>query len=130
MDFVIKGTLEFSREFHCSEIEFISLWVDFPKPFGNNEEGLVVESRLREAVDVYINPSEKAVIRTESTKELKLAYPLEIILKEEKVDFAVVKKFTEGNAKRAYMGSTTKRLLEIFEGNLLVLSDNTKEEGK
>ena len=121
MDFVIKATFKCLREFQFSETEFISLWIDFPKPFGNLEEGLVVESRLREAVDVYLQPKDKTYIRTEPTRELKLAYPIAKMLKEDNVDFVVLKKFSEGNPTRTYIGSTTKRLLEVFEGNLLVL---------
>lgn len=121
MEFVIKGTLDFSREFQFTESEFVSLWIDFQKPFGNSEEGLVVESRLREAVDASATAAEKTMLRTEPTRELKLGYPLDKILNEDKADLVVLKRFSEGNPRRAYVGSTTKKLLEIFAGNILVL---------
>jgi nucleotide-binding universal stress UspA family protein len=121
MDRVVLGTLDFYRNFQCQEAEFISLWMDFPEPFGNAEGGAKVQSRLKEEVELYANPSDKTSVRTEPTKELKLAYPIEKILKQDKIDVVVLKKFSEGNLKRVYIGSTTKRLLEIFEGNLLIL---------
>ncbi len=121
MDRVVIGTLDFYRNFQCQEAEFISLWMDFPEPFGIAGEGAKVESRLKEEVELYANPGEKTSVRTEPTKELKLAYPIESILKQDKIDIVVLKKFSEGNLKRVYIGSTTKRLLDIFEGNLLIL---------
>ena len=121
MDRVVLGTLDFYRNFQCQETEFISLWMDFPEPFGNAAGGAKVEARLKEEVELYANPNDKTSVRAEPTKELKLAYPIEAILKQDKVDVVVLKKFKEGNLKRIYIGSTTKRLLEIFEGNLLIL---------
>ena len=121
MDRVVIGTLDFLRNFKCEEAEFISLWMDFPEPFGNSAEGLKVKERLQEEVELYANPTDKTSVRTEPTRELKLAYPIERILKQDKIDVVVLKKFSEGNIKRIYIGSTTKRLLEIFAGNLLIL---------
>lgn len=121
MDRIVIGTLDFLRNFQCGEAEFISLWLDFPAPFGNSEEGFKVKTSLNEEIEHYANPSDKTSLRVGPTRELKLAIPLEKILKEDKIDIVVLKKFSEGNPKRAYIGSTTKRLLEIFEGNLLIL---------
>jgi hypothetical protein len=51
--------------------------------------------------------------------------PLNRILKETNADVAVLKKFTDGNLKRVCIGSTTKKLLEIFDGNLLIIPPST-----
>jgi len=120
-DKVIIGTYDFLRNFQCDKALFVSLWMDFPAPFGNSDGGAEVNDKLNEEITHFQHPGEKVELIVEPTKDLKLAYPLEKILRKHQVDVAVVKRFSEGNLKRVYIGSTTKRLLEIFEGNLLVL---------
>jgi nucleotide-binding universal stress UspA family protein len=124
MDQIILGTLDFLRNFQCEEAEFISLWMDFPQPFGNNDTPTDIEKKLREQVEHFCHEADKVSIRVEPTRELKLAYPLVEMLKEDKIDIAILKRFTSGNLKRVYIGSTTKRLIEIFEGNVLILPPN------
>ncbi len=121
MDKLIVGAFDFHHNFKCGEIFFIALWLDFPEPFGNPKGASEVFEKIQEEVNHFATIGVTAKIEVVPTRELKLAYPLEKILREANTDVAVLKRFTEGNLKRVYLGSTTKRLLEIFEGNLLIL---------
>ena len=121
MERIIIGAFDFYRNFHFSEIEFISLWMDFPYPFKNQLERSEAETKLKEEVDYYANPKDHVVVKFETTNEFKLAKHLLEILIRDKIEIVVLKRFSEGNLKRVYLGSTTKRLLESFEGNFLVL---------
>lgn len=121
MERIIIGSFDFYRNFHFTEIEFITLWMDFPFPFKNHLEKNEAETKLKEEVDYYADPKDQVVVKFESTKELKLAKHLLEILIRDKIDLVVLKRFTEGNLKRVYLGSTTKRLLESFEGNFLII---------
>ena len=95
--------------------------MDFPYPFKNHLEKSEAETKLQEEVEYYANPEENAVVKLEATKDLKLEKHLLEILTRDKIDFVVLKRFSEGNLKRVYLGSTTKRLLESFDGNFLIL---------
>ncbi len=121
MERIIIGAFDLYRNFKFSEIEFVSLWMDFPYPFKNHLEKSEAETKLKEEVDYYADPKDQVVVKLESTKELKLANHLLEILIRDKIDLVVLKRFSEGNLRRVYLGSTTKRLLESFEGNFLIL---------
>ena len=121
MERIIIGAFDLYRIFKFSEIEFVSLWMEFPYPFKNHLEKSEAETKLQEEVDYYADPKDQVVVKLESTKELKLAKHLLEILIRDKIDLVVLKRFSEGNLKRVYLGSTTKRLLESFEGNFLIL---------
>ena len=121
MERIIIGAFDFYRIFKFSDIEFVSLWMDFPYPFKNHLEKSEAETKLKEEVDYYADPKDQVVVKLESTKELKLAKHLLEILIRDKIDLVVLKRFSDGNLKRVYLGSTTKRLLESFEGNFLIL---------
>lgn len=121
MDKQILGAFNFASHFGYDETEFIALWIDFPKPFGNTEEGHKVQDRIEDEVKYFAPQNARISFKVAPTRELNLADPLAKILREDHVDTAVLKKFNEGNLKRVYIGSTTKKLLENFEGNLLVI---------
>jgi nucleotide-binding universal stress UspA family protein len=121
MERIIIGAFDFYRVFQFTEIEFVSLWMDFPFPFKNSLEKSEAETKFKEEVDYYADPKDQVVVKLETTKELKLAKHLLEILIRDKIDLVVLKRFSEGNLKRVYLGSTTKRLLESFEGNFLIL---------
>lgn len=121
MDKLILGAFNYMNNFGYAEAEFISLWMDFPKPFGNSEEGNKIQDKVAGEVSYFSPPDAKVSIKVAPSRELHLADPLEKILRDDHVDTAVLKKFNEGNLKRVYIGSTTRRLLENFAGNLLVI---------
>jgi nucleotide-binding universal stress UspA family protein len=121
LDRIIIGSLDFYRAFQFGEIEFINLWINLPAPVGSPLTEFEAKEKLLEEVNHFKANNEKPIIRSEATNDLKLANPLAKILTQENVNVAVIKKFSYGNLKRLYIGSTSKRLLEIFSGNLLVL---------
>ena len=95
--------------------------MDFPYPLKNSLEKSEAETKLKEEVDYYADHKDQVVVKLETTKELKPAKHLLEILIRDKIDLVVLKRFSEGNLKRVYLGSTTKRLLESFAGNFLIL---------
>ncbi len=121
LDLVIIGTFDFARSFKCQEIEFISLWLDLPEPFGKPEEGRRLVEKIEEEVSTFSHKDEKPMIKIVPTRDFKLSRVLVDLLEQEEVDVAVLKRFSHGNLKRIYMGSTTKYILENFHGNLLIL---------
>lgn len=120
LDRIIIGSFDFFRNFKCKGITFVSLWMDFPEPFGN-PHGRDTEEKVYEEIKHFAKENEKFDVKFGPTKELRLAEPLEKILSKEHVDVVIVKRFSQGNLKRVHIGSTTKQLLEIFDGNILVL---------
>lgn len=121
MDKLIIGAFNYMKNFGYEEAEFLSLWIDFPKPFGISEEGHLVQDKVSREVEYFAPQNVKYVVKTSPTRELKLGDALEKILVSDGVDTAVVKRFSEGNLKRVYIGSTTRRILENFAGNILVI---------
>lgn len=121
MDKLMIGTFNFMKNFGVKEAEFIALWIDYPKPLGAAEEGHLVKEKVQGEADYFSHPGAGYEVKALPTKEVKLADPLRKILIEDHVDIAVLRRFTEGNLKRVYIGSTSRRLLETFEGNLLII---------
>jgi hypothetical protein len=55
------------------------------------------------------------------TDELQVAYHLVNILQEDQVDVAIMQRHQKKIMDRMMIGSETKRMIELFTGNLLVL---------
>lgn len=121
MERIIVGTFDFYQNFECMDVEFISLHRGFVPPFTYAEEVLNLKEKIKEQVAHFSPVKAKPLIHVESIRELKLAPPLNEMLKKVNADVAVLKKYTDGNLKRIYIGSTSKNLLDIFDGNLLIL---------
>lgn len=63
----------------------------------------------------------KAQIKVEITIEKQLAYHLNSILEGDHTSFVVMKKHHAGALEKLLIGSETRRMLELFEGSLLIL---------
>lgn len=115
-------------------IEFVSLFGDVASHIGmgklgfstrlltlpdqeRNEVIKIIKDRIRKE----IQPSSKAEIKVEITIEKKFAYHLNSILAGDHTDFVVMKRHQSGFLEKILIGSETRRMLEIFEGNLLIL---------
>jgi len=76
---------------------------------------------MREEISKVLDPHSNCKIRVEMTVEKHLAYHLVKILDEDKVDLVVMKRHQKGILDKILIGSETRRMLEIYSGNILVL---------
>ena len=125
MESIIIGTYDFARNFRCSSTSLLSVWFDMPEPFGDSSKGFELEQKIKEEAAFYADESKSSMVRVEPTRELQVAYRINELLKDEKAGTIVLKR-SSGKTTRFYIGSTTKRLTEIFDGNLLILPATQK----
>lgn len=76
-----------------------------------------VEERIRK----HLVPESKAEVKVLITAEKKLSYHMNSTLINDNVDMAVMKRHQAGFLEKILIGSETRRMLEIFEGNLFIL---------
>jgi nucleotide-binding universal stress UspA family protein len=77
----------------------------------------VVTNRISSVLSKNINPS----IRVDVTAEKKIAYHLNSIMEEEKIDLVIMKRHQTDFVEKILIGSETRRMIEIFKGNLIIL---------
>lgn len=116
---IIIGTYDFTKNFKFSSTEFLSVWFDIPEPFGSSQKGFELEEKLKEKVAFYADESRVAKVRVEPTRELQIAYHINDLLKDRSISTIALKR-SSNHTSKFYIGSTTKRLTEIFLGNLLI----------
>lgn len=80
-----------------------------------------IRSRIREDLKKHLTKYVHAHLRVEVSAEKKLAYHLNSILLEEKIDLAIMKRHQSSFLEKIIIGSETRRMIEIFRGNLLIL---------
>lgn len=134
MSQIINAAEEFSFLF-SAETEVISLWRN-PTSFSLNFDGLekiippsqlseekreIVLQHIRDEIAKSLDQHTKCKIRVEMTDEKKVAFHLIKILEEDQVEMAVMKRHQKGLIEKMFIGSETRRLLEVFNGNVLVL---------
>lgn len=117
-----------------SELEIVSVWQDYPMSFASysselsavylsssKEEQDKMVAELRDKIRREVSDLEKTKIRVEVTKELKIAHAIVDILNEDHANLAVMGSHSKNFLDRILLGSETKRVLELFEGNIVVL---------
>lgn len=85
------------------------------------EEKTQIISTLKEKFRKELSKSSNAKLRLELSTEKKTAYHLQSILEQEKIDLAVMKRYQSGFYEKILIGSETRRMVEIFNGNLFIL---------
>lgn len=123
MDQLMIGVLDVYRNYKFKSAQIIGLWLDLPKPFGSGMTQFEIQNQIEEEANHYSETGEKLEVMVAATKDIQFAYSLKDYLEQNKVDVAVVKRFPAKDLSRFYLGSTTKRLAEIFDGNMLVFPD-------
>lgn len=76
-----------------------------------------MRSKITEALDTH----SKCKVRVDITEERQVAYHLAELLALEQVELAVMKRHEKKILEKMLIGSATRRMLEIFNGNVLVL---------
>ena len=118
-----------------SRLEVISLFPDIASRFIgigkmgfstellslNREQGEEVIHQVKERIRSHLRKVKDAELKVEISNEKKLAYHLNTLLQAEKVDLAVMRRHQAGFLEKILIGSETRRMLEIFEGNLFII---------
>lgn len=125
-----------------SDLEFISLWQDISaqvarwSPVINerhltytDEERAEIQMKMRRTIAQYLSPQSKASVTLEITHKKNAGDALEELLRSHRTDLAVVERHQRGRIERLFVGSTTRRLLDVFEGNLLILPPEERKRG-
>lgn len=125
---------EFSHLYH-SQLEFISLWRQgFTRFFNltslnhqspllnlNAEEQKVILNKMKDIIQHCLLPDSKATIQVFVTQEKKISEELLDKLLEHQVDLVVMERHQKGKLEKFLLGSETRRMLELYPGNLIIL---------
>lgn len=76
---------------------------------------------ITENLRAKITKHTKPHIRVEINEEKKVAYHLNSILVDEHIDLAVMKRHQTNLLEKIFIGSETRRLLDLYNGNLFIL---------
>lgn len=89
--------------------------------FSNEEKKLIADNLINE-IEKISNPKIVKDIKIEITQE-RIADALIKALNEHNIDLAVMMKHNKGFIEKFLIGSTTRKILEHFHGNLLILPE-------
>lgn len=131
---IIDATEEFSFLLSAGA-EIISLWKSssnhFPKINAlekisrthqlTPEEKDVLLFWMKSEISQALDTHTKCKVRVEITEERQVAYHLAQILEQEQIELAIMKRHQKKMLDKMFIGSATQRMLEIFNGNVLVL---------
>jgi nucleotide-binding universal stress UspA family protein len=87
----------------------------------NQEQRTEIVREIKNRIRSHLVPESQAEIKVEVSAEKKLAYHMNSTLINDKVDLIVMKRHQAGFLEKILIGSETRRMLEIFEGNLFIL---------
>jgi len=131
---IITAAYELSQLFHCP-LEIVSLFVDIAARFVGvgkmgystkllsltPEERQEITNDIKEKIKKELPQYSSATIKVEVTLEKKFAFHLNSILAGDHTDIVVMRRHEASFLEKILIGSETRRMLEIFEGNLLIL---------
>lgn len=116
-----------------ADLEYVSLWQDlsalttkFSVPsvaqltFSEEERAQILGS-IQKMIKENMDPHSKAKVVAELTYDQNLADALVKKLNEEAVDLAVMTRHRRRFLDRLFIGSVSRRILDSFQGNLLIL---------
>lgn len=121
---IISATEELSFLL-SAEPEVISLLKNLSLLDSTQVERSTIMGRMRDEISKSLDPHSKCKIKVEITEERQVAYHLAKILDRDLVDLVIMKRHQKGLIEKMLIGSVTRRMLEIFNGNILVLPPST-----
>jgi len=138
MQDIIAATEEFSFLL-SAEPEIVSLWKNLSVQYFNlttllksypllsfeQEEKDLIMAKMRERINEALDVHSKCKVRVDVTDEKHVAYQLARILHEDEVDLAIMGRHQKGMMEKLLIGSETRRMLEFYHGNILVLPPPT-----
>lgn len=87
----------------------------------NQTQRSEVSKEVTQRIKDHLAQPDKADIRVEISTEKKLSYQLNSLLLKDDIDLVVMKRHQAGFLEKILIGSETRRMLEIFDGNLFIL---------
>ena len=131
---IILATEEFSFLL-SAQAEIISLWKNVTSQFYNlapiekvhplldlrQEVKEAILNKMMNEITKNLDEHTKCRVRVEISDEKQVAYHLVKILEEDLVDLAIMKRHQRKSMEKVFIGSETRRMLELFNGNILVL---------
>ena len=131
---IISATEEFAFVLSATP-EVISLWKNSASQFYktapieksrehyhlNEETKGAILKNMADEINRNIDEHSKCKVRVEITDERKVAYHLVKVLEKEQIDLAIMKRHQRNLLEKMFIGSETRRMLELFGGNILVL---------
>ncbi len=134
----MKKLLNWSEEMTyllSSQLTVVSLFPDIAARYANyqrsgystdllalkSEQKEKLISEIKTKIIGLLDRHSKVDLRVEISAEKKLSYHLNSILEQEKIDLAIMKRHQFDFLEKILIGSETRRMLEIFKGNLLIL---------
>jgi nucleotide-binding universal stress UspA family protein len=134
MNSILEVTEELAMKLSAG-MEVISLWKQSNSRFFemapaekiapdsklSSESREILLGKIREDIHQKLIQHKHSKIRIEVSDERQVAYHLAKIMEEDNVDLAVMRRHQRGMLEKMFIGSETRRMLEIFDGNILVL---------
>lgn len=87
----------------------------------SEEQKAEIRHTIKTSIKSYLTRYADPELIVDISVEKKLAFHLNALMEEHLVDLAVVKRHQSDFLEKVLIGSETRRLLEIFNGNILVL---------
>jgi nucleotide-binding universal stress UspA family protein len=85
------------------------------------EEKTKITNSLKNQIKNYLTNKIDIEIKVIISNEKKIAYHLNQFLQSESIDLIVMHRHQKGFLEKVIIGSETRRMLEIFEGNIIIL---------
>ncbi len=122
MNSIITATEDFSFSLSANPM-LISLFQDISVEYEKfkNENPELMLARIRQRITTELDKNSKCNVRVEISDKCHVANELVKILEEEHVDLAIMKRHRKELIEKMFIGSETRRVLELFTGNILVL---------
>lgn len=129
---ILDATAEFSRYF-SAKTQFLSLWPDISvqmvrrsplmsahPTYGGDERQKILES-MRKTIQEKAEAYPDAEIKVGISEKKQMAQALTDSLFEDGVDLAVMCRHNRSFLEKFLVGSVTRRMLDLYKGNLLIL---------
>ena len=87
----------------------------------SQEQRAEIVKEIKNRIRSHLVPESQAELKVEVSVEKKLAYHINSALVNDNVDMVVMKRHQAGFLEKVLIGSETRRMLEIFDGNLFIL---------
>jgi nucleotide-binding universal stress UspA family protein len=84
------------------------------------KEKMIIK-KMEQSISETLDKRSKCRVRIETTYDKHIAYHLSQMLQDEDVDLAIMKRHHKNFIQKMLIGSETRRMLELFQGNILVL---------
>jgi nucleotide-binding universal stress UspA family protein len=119
----IINTAEEISNLFSSKLEFISIWHNHRLEGSELFQGEDVLARIENLIKQKVSPQVQCELRVEELKSRRIAQQLLQLLHESRSDLVVMEKHHKKRLEHFLVGSETRRMIEMFPGNCLILPE-------